>query len=382
LEVPLQTCSGIDQNVAKEFCHTECHKGVESYVKRCQKTETASTKQVFNQAKKWLSNCAGPTNECHSTNCHGKDEDECQKSSTHEACVAQNAAANNIFCRWQHCAGREPSPPPPHKVITGCTDSKALNYNPKATVMADGSCLYKAKPVPPPPPGSTSQCSKQRYYQCHTQAACEGAKMQWIPCTETIKYGGKCYGTQQKQGGQCARPCVKGQTYNCHNPTKCAAADGQWYQAPPYRAGAKPPAARCENKCSSKSTNTCRTQAQCNAAKTDKVKLQWLEGVKYTDASGKVTRQNPGRCTYACDAKRYSSCRSEQSCSAIGHSWSPGHCCGNRCPQYPPGQDYGSCQRPCTANSPYTCKDEIACEGVGRQWIAVSVVATSLLCDL
>ena len=51
------TCANIDQNDAKAFCGTKCHDGVQDYVKRCRKTETAETRKIFNQANAWLKNC-------------------------------------------------------------------------------------------------------------------------------------------------------------------------------------------------------------------------------------------------------------------------------------------------------------------------------------
>ena len=58
LEMANATClANIDQNDAKAFCGTKCHDGVQDYVKRCRKTETAETRKIFNQANAWLKNC-------------------------------------------------------------------------------------------------------------------------------------------------------------------------------------------------------------------------------------------------------------------------------------------------------------------------------------
>ena len=215
---------------------------------------------------------------CHAVDCHGSSEAECNKADDRAECNQLSAKANNVFCRWQHCkaqTGPAGPPPPPQPAKTGCTDPKALNYDPTAKVMADGSCMYKhvVPTHPPPPPTPRTKCTTQRYYYCHTKSECDAAKLQWVPCAETIKYGGRCYGLQQKNGGQCSRPCTKAQTHNCHTPEKCAAAGASWYQPPPYKPGVKPPAGRCERKCSAKSTYTCRTEAACRS-----VNMQWLDG--------------------------------------------------------------------------------------------------------
>ena len=57
------------------------------------------------------------------------------------------------------------------KIVTGCTDKTAVNYDAKATVQTDGACIY---PPPVPPPGFNPDyqgppCTATEPYGCRTE---------------------------------------------------------------------------------------------------------------------------------------------------------------------------------------------------------------------
>lgn len=207
----LFSCSGVDQNNAQEFCDTECSRGVKEYVHRCKGKESAAANIALTQAEGWLRKCIANKDvaKCHSAVCNGAHDNLCAKGNSRGACNQLSAQDNNVFCKWQVCKSRGP-PPPPAAKRPGCTDKKALNFDPKANVMAPGACLYGPPPSPPDgPPPAPMPCTKNSFYGCKTQAACELVKRQWVPCSETTKYGGVCSGMNLEDGGQCIMPCTE-----------------------------------------------------------------------------------------------------------------------------------------------------------------------------
>lgn len=388
------SCSGIDHNNKHAFCGTECAKGVQDFLDRCEKKKGGDA-AVYKQADKWVQQCAVGDRHasCHASDCSLNaqgSEPHCAKAKSRAECYEQQVADNNIFCRWQHCKSHGPSPPPHHsEPVPGCTDSKAMNFDPRATVMANGACLYPEPPPPPPfvPPPMHIPCSAKDYFGCKTKAECESVKRQWVPCDDLgHAYGFQCGRPEgQHAKGRCALPCTNEMPQNCHTPTKCLFA-GQcqqpgsqpdqiagcgnrttsWDQPPPPSpgSGVATRLPRCERSCTRSSLHTCRNPSECKA-----IGMQWNEGTIYHDKDGKVSRREDGRCVEHCSATSANDCLSRAACEAVNLQWVPSTCCGSGCGTPPPGEDAGSCRAKCTLAKPYDCLDQISCEAVGKQWV-------------
>ena len=211
----LFSCSGVDQNNAQEFCGTECSRAIEDFQARCKHKPSVAGRAALDAAEGWLLTCkefAVEPPSCHSKACNGAHDTHCAKADSRGECAELDADDNNVFCAWQVCKGRGGGAPPPPPVIKrpGCIDKKAINFDPKANVMAPGACLYNKPPPPPPfgPPPPTLPCNTHSMYGCKTKSACLAIKMQWVPCNTLAKFGGQCAGLSEEDGGQCTRCAI------------------------------------------------------------------------------------------------------------------------------------------------------------------------------
>jgi hypothetical protein len=341
LTIMFFSCSDVNNNDANEFCGTKCNKEVEDFVARCKSKEEGESAESIKQASKWLSNCVkeGPSKMCHDEECGGEHETQCNTADSESACKSiTESKTNPVECSWKVCAntGDHHSPPPAPKIIPGCMDHKALNYDPAATVQADGACVYGH--VKPPTGGV---CDKRRPYGCHTEATCKQNGFQWLSCLFMQMNMGDLKACQHTNG-ECVRPCTASSYGNCHTQADCTAASTpqrplQWYQPPkPYTPPGKKPRTvqpRCERACSKTSSYYCHDQHSCES-----VGHQWkppsrpVGGGQFMDS---------GRCTNKCSKAHYSYCYSEAACKGVGMQWTMQQCCGTSCPP----QGLGRCQR-------------------------------------
>lgn len=415
------SCSGIDHNEKTSFCGTECAKGVQDFLDRCNQNK-GNDAAIYKQARKWVQQCAiGDRHaSCHASDCSldpQGSEPHCVKAKTRAQCYEQQIADNNIFCRWQHCKSHGPAPPPHHsEPVPGCTDSKAMNYDPRATVNANGACLYPEPPPPPPfvPKPVSIPCSAKDYFGCKTKTDCERVNRQWVSC-EDLGHACECcfaHTTQpmpastcthccliscgcacvdafqcrsgpQEAAGRCTLPCSNAMPQNCHTPARCLLAGKcqqpgsspdqvagctnrttSWDEPPPPPPGSPRQPPRCERSCSRHSMHTCREQAACES-----IGMQWDAGTIYLGQDGKVTRREAGRCRALCSVASPTDCLSQAACEAVDMQWVPSSCCGSGCGTPPPGEDAGSCRAKCSVTKPYNCLDQISCESVGKQWV-------------
>jgi hypothetical protein len=397
LQIMFFDCSNVDNNNPNEFCHSKCSTKVRDFVKRCQHTKSPTTKEAFDQAEKWLQKCVGGIGggdtSCHSVQCGGPHETQCRTAKSRKACDALSRTDSHVECAWKKCAEHHHgTPPPPPKIIAGCMDKKALNYNPKATVQGAGACVFGG--VHPPLPGMCSRTSPYggcspvslscqacgahilteplvlHIAGCKTEQACVGAGQQWISCQMMVKEMHDLNACQHTQG-ECVRPCSAAEPQNCHSERACVvhAPATQWYlpppgwhpPLPPNVPPPPPPLGRCERKCSAHETYHCHTEKECVA-----VGKQWVPPSRPMGSGADVAYMQPGRCTEKCTASRYGECHSQQACTAVKMQWTLSECCGTACPP----EGLGRCERPCTTKNPYSCRSKVACESIGRQWVA------------
>ena len=158
-------------------------------------------------------------------------------------------------------------------------------------------------PAPPPAPhvtGSCEQaCAADHYYNCYTQAACEGVSKQWVPSTGTNAGAG---------AGTCSEMCDASHYTDCHSESECVAVNKQWTverccgtHCPPngYE--------RCEQTC---------------AAQMHLISLVQIMRHQRDDAAlSNLPASHLFRCEQTCTAQNTFACKTRYDCEGVGKQW-------------------------------------------------------------
>jgi hypothetical protein len=238
-------------------------------------------------------------------------------------------------------------------------------------------------PPPPPPPHESGSCeracSEDNFYNCYTQADCEGAGKQWYD-DGAPQYTGRV----TESSGRCEDACSNDRASNCHSEADCVGVEHQW-SVEQCCGDHCPPAGytRCEQPCSAESSYTCDTKIDC-----ERVGKQWVAeqsgctGGRDPDDDTKcfpadTSPQEQGRCTDPCSRDNYYNCNSKGACEAIGFEWHPPRnlATGGLGPELPgdeAGCEYveqGNCAQPCSIMNAGGCDEQVECEAVGLSWV-------------